>query len=84
MELKDRIKAARKHAKLTQAQLAQRVGLDQTSISNLEQGKSQGSAYIAQLAAACGVSALWLAAGRGNMNNNEEVSPGAPSEKDYA
>ncbi len=84
MELKDRIKAARKHAKLTQAQLAQRVGLDQTSISNLEQGKSQGSAYIAQLAAACGVSALWLAAGRGNMNNNEEVPPGAPSEKDYA
>ncbi|MFO6248297.1 helix-turn-helix transcriptional regulator, partial [Pseudomonas aeruginosa] len=41
MELKDRIKAARKHAKLTQAQLAQRVGLDQTSISNLEQGKTQ-------------------------------------------
>lgn len=67
MELKDRIKIARKHANLTQLQLAERAGLDQTSISNLERGKSQGSNFTAQIAAACQVSAIWLAEGRGEM-----------------
>jgi len=67
MELKDRIKIARKHAGLTQLQLAERAGLDQTSISNLERGKSQGSSFTAQIASVCGVSAIWLAGGKGEM-----------------
>ena len=79
MELKDRIKAARAHANLTQGQLATRVGMDQTSISNLERGKSQGTSYIAQIASACGVSALWLAEGTGSMLSSEtNVIPGPP------
>jgi len=68
MEFKDRIKIARKHAKLTQLQLAERVALDQTSISNLERGKSHGSNFTAQIAAACRVSAIWLAEGKGEMS----------------
>ncbi|YCH23132.1 helix-turn-helix transcriptional regulator [Pseudomonas sp. D1-3] len=67
MELKDRLKAARKHAQLTQPQLAERVGMDQTSISNLERGKSAGSKFTAQIARVCGVSPIWLAEGRGEM-----------------
>lgn len=79
MELKDRIKAARAHAQLTQGQLAEKVGMDQTSISNLERGKSQGSSYIAQIAAACGVSALWLADGSGKMESPDgNVQAGPP------
>lgn len=67
MEFKDRLKAARKHARLSQAELAKQVGIDQTSISDLERGKSKGTSYTAQLAAACGVSAIWLADQKGEM-----------------
>ncbi len=69
MEYKDRIKAARKHAKLTQVELAKLVGIDQTSISDLERGKSQSSSYNARIAAACGVSSLWLEDGIGEMTD---------------
>lgn len=67
MEYKDRIKAARKHARLTQAELAGRVGIDQTSISDLERGKSASSSHGASIASSCGVSALWLEKGVGEM-----------------
>lgn len=67
MEYKDRIKTARKHAKLTQVELAKLVGIDQTSISDLERGKSQSSSYNARIATACGVSSLWLEHGVGEM-----------------
>lgn len=67
MEYKDRIKAARKHAKLTQAALADAVGIKQASISELETGKSQSSTYNATIAKACGVDPVWLETGRGSM-----------------
>jgi transcriptional regulator with XRE-family HTH domain len=67
MEFKDRLKAARRHSKLGQIALAEKVGINQTSISDLERGKSKATAYTAQLAAACGVSAIWLAEGVGEM-----------------
>jgi phage repressor protein C with HTH and peptisase S24 domain len=67
MEFKDRLKAARKHAKLNQAELAKASGLTQTSISDLERGKSKGTAFVAQLALACGVDTMWLAEGKGEM-----------------
>ena len=78
MELKDRLKAARRHAGLTQAELAQRVGITQVSISDLERGKSQATSFIAQIAAACGVSPLWLADGVGAMADQSNVEPGPP------
>ncbi|WP_438284242.1 LexA family protein [Pseudomonas alabamensis] len=67
MEYKDRIKAARKHAQLTQVALARLVGIDQASISDLERGRSGRSSYNASIAKACGVSALWLENGTGEM-----------------
>ncbi len=67
MEYKDRIKEARKYARLTQSELASRVGIDQTSISNLERGKSAGSSFSARIARACGVNPVWLEAGTGQM-----------------
>lgn len=79
MEFKDRLKAARRHAKLGQIALAEKVGINQTSISDLERGKSKGTAYTAQLAAACGVSAIWLAEGTGEMldHSHGHSEPGA-------
>lgn len=67
MEYKERIKAARRHAGLTQAQLAKVVGIDQASISDLERGRSQRSSYNASIAKACGVSAIWIESGTGPM-----------------
>lgn len=67
MEYKERIKAARRHAGLTQAQLAKLVGIDQASVSDLERGRSQRSSYNASIAKACGVSAIWIESGSGPM-----------------
>jgi SOS-response transcriptional repressor LexA len=74
MEYKDRIKAARRHAKLTQAQLAKLVGIDQASISDLERGRSARSSYNASIAKACGVSAIWIESGTGQMISGAEPS----------
>lgn len=67
MELKDRIKAARAAAKLSQVQTAEKSGVDQTTISKLERGKHAGSGHIVKIARALGVDAHWLATGEGSM-----------------
>lgn len=61
-----RLKAAMKHAKLTQTALASRVDMGQGSLSELI-NKGSGSKFTVQLAAACGVDAHWLATGEGEM-----------------
>ncbi|MFI2816785.1 LexA family protein [Vreelandella lionensis] len=68
MEFKDRLKKARKLAGLNQAELAQKIGVQQTSISDLERGKSKSTSFSTQIAHELGVSALWLATGKGEMN----------------
>lgn len=67
MKLSERIKAARQHAGLTQRELAEKVGIAQTAISQLESGKTQRSTYLFQISEACAVSATWLANGTGEM-----------------
>lgn len=88
MEYKDRIKRARKHAGLTQGQLADAVGVRQASISDLETGKSQSSSYSASIAKACGVDALWLENGIGEMITSDPAGYGdsgnPPPKNDYA
>src|SRR5690606_41082226 len=53
-----------------------RVGITQVSISDIERGKTESTGYIAQIAAACGVSPLWLADGRGSTLGETNVEPG--------
>ncbi|WP_042956497.1 LexA family protein [Pseudomonas brassicacearum] len=60
MEFKDRLKAARRHAQLNQVELAKRAGITQTSISDLERGKTKATTHVVKIADACGVSAKWL------------------------
>lgn len=59
----ERLALARAWAGLTQAKLAKMVGMEQTSISQLETGETQRTTYLAELARACGVSADWMAFG---------------------
>ena len=69
-----RIKKARASAGLTQKALAEKAGVEQPVISQLETGKNLKSAFLATIASACGVSAIWLATGKGDMK------PSAPAE----
>jgi transcriptional regulator with XRE-family HTH domain len=61
-----RIKAARKHAGLTQQELATRIEIAQASLSHLE-NSAFSSAYTVQIATACGIDHDWLATGEGSM-----------------
>jgi SOS-response transcriptional repressor LexA len=65
--LADRMKLARKHGHLTQKALAVKAGVEQPVISQLETGKNLQSAHLAKLAHVCGVSAIWLSDGIGEM-----------------
>lgn len=71
MSIGARIKQARAAAKMSQIELATRSGLKQSTISDLEVGKSQGTTAVASLAAALGVSPLWLETGKGSMTATE-------------
>lgn len=90
MEFKDRLKAARRHAKLNQAELAGKAGITQTSISDLERGKSKATAHVVLIADACGVSAKWLSDGIGPMTainapeaSESNISPAAQPRKSF-
>lgn len=74
MNLSERIKAARKQAGLTQSGLAEKVGIAQTAISQLESGKTLRSTYLVQIARACRVNSVWLASGEGEMTSPENIS----------
>jgi SOS-response transcriptional repressor LexA len=65
--LAERVKAARALARLTQKALADKAGVEQPVISQLETGKNLQSAYLPKIAHACGVSAIWLSDGIGAM-----------------
>lgn len=69
--LADRIKQARKHAGLTQRELAKLVGVSQPVISQLESGENLQSVHLVKIASACRVSAHWLSAGSGQMAYGE-------------
>ena len=61
-----RLRAARKHANLTQMKLSELTGIPQSSISTAER-ESKGSADTPVFAKACGIDAHWLATGEGEM-----------------
>ena len=82
MEYKDRLKKARRHAGLTQEQLADIAGIKQASISDLERGKSMSTSYSATLANACGVSPIWLEQGLGIMLPDTANTSQGPQLKD--
>jgi phage repressor protein C with HTH and peptisase S24 domain len=79
MSIGSRIKEARKAAKLTQKELAKKVGMAQASLSELETGESQSTTLVASLAAALGVSALWLETGKGQMGEGGATSQSVDS-----
>lgn len=75
MKLGARVAAARDHAKLTQAQLAKRVGVTQQTIQKLESGGANKSAALADICLETGVSLRWLARGQGAMIESQTARP---------
>lgn len=76
-----RVKLARKHSGLSQQQLAEKIKVKQPTISELERGLSQSSAYLVQIAQACDVDPEWLATGKGVMTRKlaQEVQDAKPA-----
>jgi transcriptional regulator with XRE-family HTH domain len=67
MTLGQRIRAARKHAGLTQVQLAEAAGISQQTVSLLETDQQDESASVVAIARACNVNPFWLQLEEGHM-----------------
>lgn len=79
----ERLMEARKAAKLTQSQLAKKVGMSQSALAEAEK-TGQGSQYLAQLAQAMGVNPVWLATGKGGKQfEPSNVSSGPKTHGPY-
>lgn len=79
MELKDRLKSARKEQKLTQVEVSKAVGITQASYSELERGLVKSTSKIVEIANLFKVNPTWLATGQGEM-----IAPFDPTKlKDY-
>lgn len=70
----ERLKQARKHAKMTQVDLAKAVDAKQGAISDLENGRNHSSTKLIQMALCTGVNPEWLSTGKGEMLNTEHRS----------
>src|SRR5437762_9276305 len=67
----DRMQTARKRIHLTQAQVAQKLGLTQTTVSRLELD-GERTAYLPEFARLYGVDPMWLHAGEGDMHGGQD------------
>lgn len=63
MALGKRVKQVRENLGLTQAQLAEKVGISQTAVHLLEQRDSQSSKFLVEISKALGVTPEWLKEG---------------------
>lgn len=73
MDLGQRIRAARAHAGLTQAQLAKLVGMTQQMIQKLEAGRADATASLLDICIETGVSPRWLARSEGEMLDSQPL-----------
>lgn len=64
--LQERLRWAREKAGLSQKEVAEFIGVQQPSYSELETGETKRSKYTAELAHLLSVNAYWLATGKGS------------------
>ncbi|MDR5777362.1 MULTISPECIES: LexA family transcriptional regulator [unclassified Caballeronia] len=60
MTLGQRLKIARREARLSQAELSKLAGVSQTTINNIETGRNLGSKHVVQIADALNTNVKWL------------------------
>lgn len=71
--LRQRLKAARDEAGLTQPELAARAGVAQSTIGNIEAGTRKRPRELLSIAAALGVNPEWLETGDGPMKSGVDI-----------
>ncbi|WP_181952584.1 helix-turn-helix transcriptional regulator [Vulcaniibacterium gelatinicum] len=71
-----RIRLARRHAGLSQTQLAREVGVQRSAVSHWEarDGRNPSMAHLRRIAEVTGIQFEWLATGRGRMALSEDVA----------
>lgn len=74
----ERLSAAMSSAGLSQAQLAEMVGISQPAIQKMTSGKTTGSRKMVELSRALNVSPEWLSSGLGPMRSDVKESNVAP------
>ena len=70
----NRLRLARKEKGLNQVSLANACGLTQSVISKIERGEQESSGYTLLIASELRVNPLWLAYGKGEMDDNQSIS----------
>lgn len=77
MDIRDRIKAVRNHFKLNQTEFGDRVGLSQSSITAIENGKREIPQHLIKvISVQFGVSEDWLQTEKGDMlSGDNEPNP---------
>jgi transcriptional regulator with XRE-family HTH domain len=75
----ERVREAREHAGLSQAELASQIGVKQQAIEYLENPKNnaQASRHTSEIARICDVDAGWLAKGKGRGPKDGAAEPGS-------
>jgi transcriptional regulator with XRE-family HTH domain len=75
MTPQDRIRLARRHAGLSQARLAEAIGVQRSAVSHWEspQGKNPSVDHLRAVAMVAGIAFEWLATGRGKMQLSEDA-----------
>lgn len=77
-DLADRLKEARTTAGMSQTELADRSGVSQSTIANIESGRNEGSKHIVKIAEALNHNVHWLVYGKlpRMVHNVRAVLPG--------
>jgi transcriptional regulator with XRE-family HTH domain len=73
-DVKDRLKWARKRAKLSQEKLAYMTGLTQPTVQRLEKGKISSTTHLLVIARALNVSPDWLETGQGEFDISADAN----------
>jgi transcriptional regulator with XRE-family HTH domain len=71
----DRVKSARQELGWNQAELADQVGVSQSTIGNIESGQRKRPRELLSIAKALGVSAEWLESGKGGKTGPAAERP---------
>ena len=75
MSFSERIIKARKYARLSQQELALRLGCSQGLISKIERGDQQETTLTVKISAICHVNPYWLDSGDGDMTDYLVTDP---------
>ena len=75
MKMQERIRRARRRAELSQAELARRIKVQRSAVSNWESASEilPSMQNLVGIAKVCKVSLEWLGTGRGGMSKDPEV-----------